>query len=295
MKIHAIQTGTVAVRRKQRHGAGRGPLRLINTLLDRHWTDPLPIYAWVIEHPEGVIVVDTGETAATAQPGYFPRWHPYYQLGVRTWVKPEEEIGPQLKKLGITPDDVRWVIMTHLHTDHAGGLHHFPRSKVVVSRREYETASGLMGRLRGYLNHRWPASFHPELLDFAPTPFGPFPQSLTLTRAGNVHLVPTPGHTPGHLSVVAGDGDRTVFLAGDTSYTQALMQQQVVDGVAPDAAAARLTLQRILRFVRQQPTVYLPSHDPDAARRLAEGAVAVPRSATAPEPRRKAGPFPITS
>ncbi|MBZ0299172.1 MAG: N-acyl homoserine lactonase family protein, partial [Anaerolineae bacterium] len=78
MNIHAIQTGTVQVKTRQRAGSGSGPLRLIHTLLDPNWTKPLPIYAWVIEHPEGVIVVDAGESARTAQPGYFPRWHPYY-------------------------------------------------------------------------------------------------------------------------------------------------------------------------------------------------------------------------
>lgn len=63
MKVHAIQTGTVAVRPRQQRGEGRGAARLARVLMDRSWTDPLPIYAWLIEHPEGLIVVDTGETA----------------------------------------------------------------------------------------------------------------------------------------------------------------------------------------------------------------------------------------
>jgi hypothetical protein len=67
MKIHAIETGKVAVHERQREGSGPGPLRLVNTLLDRRRTDRLPIYSWVIEHPEGLIVVDTGETARVAE------------------------------------------------------------------------------------------------------------------------------------------------------------------------------------------------------------------------------------
>jgi N-acyl homoserine lactone hydrolase len=78
MKIHAIQTGTVALTTSWREGVGHGRRRLLNTLLDRQWTDPLPIYAFAIEHPEGVIVVDTGETARVAEPGYFPRWSPSF-------------------------------------------------------------------------------------------------------------------------------------------------------------------------------------------------------------------------
>lgn len=67
MNIHAIQTGTVALTTNWREGVGRGRRRLLNTLLDRQWTEPLPIYAFAIEHPEGVIVVDTGETARVSE------------------------------------------------------------------------------------------------------------------------------------------------------------------------------------------------------------------------------------
>ncbi len=270
MRIHALQTGTVAVKEAQRSGShGSGPIRLLNTLADRRWTEPLPIYAWAIEHPEGVIVVDTGDTARTAVSGYFPWWHPYYRLGVKLYVQPEEEIGPQLRQIGFEPGDVRWLVLTHLHTDHAGGLHHFPQAEILVSRTEYEQASGWIGRLNGYLPHRWPAWFAPRLVDFAPEPIGPFPASIPLTQSGDVRLVATPGHTAGHLSVVVQADDRAFFIAGDTSYTEQLMRDQVVDGVTFDNTVAQKTLARILTFVRQTPTVYLPSHDPESAQRLA--------------------------
>jgi N-acyl homoserine lactone hydrolase len=103
MRIHAIQTGTVAITQNWRRGKGYGSIRRLNTLLDRRWTEPLPIYAWVVEHPEGVIVVDTGETASASQPGYFPGWQPYFRFAVKEWVRPEEEIGPQLRALGMDP------------------------------------------------------------------------------------------------------------------------------------------------------------------------------------------------
>ena len=63
MKISALQTGTVAVKEVQREGHGRGPARIVNVLRAKQWTEPLPIYVWVVEHPEGVIVIDTGENA----------------------------------------------------------------------------------------------------------------------------------------------------------------------------------------------------------------------------------------
>ena len=83
MKIHAIQTGSVRIKSSQRVGRGQGQLRQLHVLFDRTWTEWLPIYAWAIESSEGTLLVDTGETARTALPGYFPRWHPYFWLAVQ--------------------------------------------------------------------------------------------------------------------------------------------------------------------------------------------------------------------
>jgi hypothetical protein len=82
MRIHVIQTGTVAIKQVQQHGRTSGN-PVVNILRDPTWTEPLPIYAFVIEHPEGLIVVDTGETARMAEPGYFPWWHPYFRFALR--------------------------------------------------------------------------------------------------------------------------------------------------------------------------------------------------------------------
>jgi glyoxylase-like metal-dependent hydrolase (beta-lactamase superfamily II) len=270
MEIHAIQTGTVAVTAAWREGVGHGRRRLLHTILDREWTEPLPIYAFAIEHPEGVIVVDTGEDARASQRSYFARWHPGVRA-FREWVGPEQEIGPRLERLGITPGDVRWVVMTHLHTDHAGGLHHFPDNEILVTRTELEFASGLRGRARGYVaNKHWPAWFNPTMLDLEPDPFASFPRSLRLTEAGDVTLVPVPGHTPGQIGVLIDEGDHTVFLAGDSSYTQELMLREKVDGVGADEEAERLTHERIRAFAAATPTVYLVAHDPETGVRLAE-------------------------
>jgi glyoxylase-like metal-dependent hydrolase (beta-lactamase superfamily II) len=125
--------------------------------------------------------------------------------------------------------------------------------------------------VRGYVaNKHWPAWFRPTALEVEPEPFGPFPESLRLTRAGDITLVPVPGHTPGQIGVLVDEGDRSVFLAGDSSYTQDLMLSGKVDGVGADEEAERLTHERIRAFAAETPTVYLVAHDPESAARLAE-------------------------
>jgi glyoxylase-like metal-dependent hydrolase (beta-lactamase superfamily II) len=111
---------------------------------------------------------------------------------------------------------------------------------------------------------------------------GPFPESFTLTRAGDVHLVPTPGHTGGHLSVIIEREGVSYFFAGDASYTEQTMLDQVVDGVSLDNQIAQQTLQRTLNYARQTPTIYLPSHDPDSAERLTTGGVVFPEGRPVP-------------
>jgi N-acyl homoserine lactone hydrolase len=268
MRVHAITTGSVQVTTRQRRGGRPEALRPVLAMLDSNFTAPLPIWVWAIEHPDGVIVVDTGETARVMQPGHFPRWHPYFHTAVKFEVRPEQEIGPQLKELGIEPGDVRKVVVTHMHTDHAGGLGHFPDSEILVSGAEMKAASGTMGRLRGYLPNRWPDWFDPTRFETRADPFGPFEQSLPITDAGDVRIVPTPGHSPGHVSVVLDEGDALVFFAGDTSYDMAMLLEGAIDGVSPLPTEARETMARIRELAAERPTVYLPGHDRDADQRL---------------------------
>jgi glyoxylase-like metal-dependent hydrolase (beta-lactamase superfamily II) len=80
------------------------------------------------------------------------------------------------------------------------------------------------------------------------------------------------------------EDDATLFLAGDTSYTEALMLAGKVDGVSADDHVSSATLDAIGRFSRSRPTVYLPTHDPQSAVRLADRSLV----GTRPTPQRAA-------
>lgn len=267
MKVHAVQTGWFRCKASQRAGKPGGVLRV---LADREWTEWLPILAWVIEHPEGVIVVDTGESAGASRAGYFPRWHPYYRGSVRFAVSPEEEIGTQMRGMGIAPGDVRTLVLTHLHTDHVGGLRHFPGVRTLAPAEDLGLAKSSRGRLLGYLPSRWPAGFDPVPLSFDNDGPGPFERAHPLTEAEDVLVVPTPGHTPGHASVIVKGDGTTRFLAGDASYDQGLLLGGTPDGVSASPREASATMARIARFAASEPLVYLPSHDPRSRQRSKE-------------------------
>jgi N-acyl homoserine lactone hydrolase len=272
MRIHSFSTGRVRTRPSQPRGRGTGLRRRINVLRDAEWTPPLPIHAWAIEHSEGVVLVDTGEVHEASDPRYFPALHPFYRRALRVELTEDDEIDRQLRRVGLAAEDVRWVVLTHLHPDHAGGLRHFRNAEIVLAADEWHAARGLGGWARGYLPHLWPRWLAPRTITFTGDPIGAFPASHPLTEAGDVVLVPTPGHTHGHLSVlVHRDRQPSLLLAGDASFTQQLMLEGAVDGVAIDERAARDTLRMLQRHTRARPTVYLPAHDPDSARRFERG------------------------
>lgn len=269
VRLHALQTGAVAIHRSQARGKGRGARRRIAVFTDREWTTFLPIIAWAIEHPEGLFFVDTGETAMTSEPSYLPRLHPYYRFAVKFDVSPEQEIGVLAREAGLDPEEATQLILTHLHTDHAGGLHHFEGVPTLVDGVELRAGTGFAGRMRGYLPHRWPEGFSPAEITYEAEPIAGFERSLTVTSDSSVVVIPTPGHSPGHLSILVRDGTRRqVLLAGDAAYEQAALLEGVIDGVGPDETQALDTNRRLRDLVAAAPTVVLPTHDPGSIARM---------------------------
>jgi N-acyl homoserine lactone hydrolase len=274
VRVFPLQTGTVRVKSAQVAPTRRGFLRLAGPLLEPAWAGWLPTLAWLVDHPEGPIIIDTGSAAHLLR---LPRWHPYFRVAVRFAIEPEQEVGPQLRALGLDPRDTRTVVLTHMHIDHDAGLHHFPPSvPVLVDAQELARAAGLRGRLLGYLPQRWPKGFDPAPLRWEGGPVGPFDRSAPLTRDGTILAVSTPGHTPGHLSVVVMDGEMAIILAGDAAYTQAQMMAGWPDGVGWDEAVQATTHDRLRAFTTATPAVFLPTHDPQSAARLLARTIVTP-------------------
>jgi glyoxylase-like metal-dependent hydrolase (beta-lactamase superfamily II) len=270
LRLHAFQTGWVRVKARHRVLSGPAALRLPAILLDSAWTPWLPILCYAIEHPEGVILVDTGETARAMESAYFACSRGdafFYGRNLRFVVRPQEEIGAQLRGVGLEPERVRWVAMTHLHSDHMGGMGSFPRSRFLLSRGDAE------GHL-GALTCRIPEGLVREAVDHDGPAIGAFAASRAITRDGAVLLVPTPGHSPAHQSVLLREGERHWLFAGDAAFDLGQVERQEAAGIVADVPAARETLQRLQRQLALAPTLLLPAHDPEAPARLGGGVAA---------------------
>jgi N-acyl homoserine lactone hydrolase len=282
MTITAIQTGTGNCHVRQISSpANIGTIRRrAELMLDRRWTGPQPIFSYLIDHPEGLVLVDTGDTARKSERGYMPRLNPFFRYCIDIRVAPDEEIGPQLTALGIASRDLRLVAMTHLHHDHTGGLPHFPHNRILVSADCLQAARRKRG-LIGAVPRTWPRWFDPEPLTFSGPPVGPFARSAPLTRDGSIVAVQTPGHMTGHVCILARAERLTYVLAGDVTYRQELLLADAVDGITEDPAQSLASQRAIKQLAMSEPTVLLPAHDPGAAARLAGGVTMYPAVAPA--------------
>jgi N-acyl homoserine lactone hydrolase len=258
MKIHALTTGAVRVKHSFLFPSS-GWRRQLDLFTPGAFSDPLPIHCWAVEH-EGVLrLVDTGETAAARDVPF-----------ARMEVAPEQELPAAMAAAGLSLDDVSEVVLTHAHGDHIDGLVHV-RARALINDTELRYLGSPTARaMRRILRQPLPPGFAPEPFVLDGGPFGAFPRSRNLSDDGRIVAIATPGHTPGHLSVICvDDSGRHVLLAGDATDSLEQLHARRADAVAPDPKVHTATLETILAHCAQHPTVYLPSHDPDSAARLA--------------------------
>jgi glyoxylase-like metal-dependent hydrolase (beta-lactamase superfamily II) len=264
-KIHAISTGTVSVKKNFKQAKGGSMLSKINFMMDKEYTEPLPIWVWVIEHPEGIFLIDTGENADVNDKGYFKRegiilnWINITQFKFQ--VEQAEEIGAQLTNINLSPQDIGTVVLTHLHLDHIDGLKYFKNSEILVNEYEWKHPSFALPSL-------YPEWFVPTLVNLRDKKYSAFSKSFSLTEANDLMLVATPGHTKGHCSVLAIPEDHSYFFAGDVTYDQQQLVDETFAGAHQDFKLAKNTYQSIKKYATENKTVYLPSHDSHSAVRL---------------------------
>jgi len=193
MRIHALTTGSVSLKHAFLHPR-EGVRRQLDLFLPGEWSARLPIHCWAIEHEDRVLLVDTGESA-TARDIPFARFH----------VTTADELPAALSAAGLSIDDVSEVILTHHHGDHVDGLSRV-RARARMGEAEFAFIDLPFSRfMRRALRQPLPPGFAPERLSFDDGAFGAFPRSANLSTDGRIVAVETPGHTPGHLSVICVD------------------------------------------------------------------------------------------
>ncbi|HLY72130.1 MAG TPA: N-acyl homoserine lactonase family protein [Puia sp.] len=269
VKVHALSTGAVAVKTNFRSKKGFGELAKINILLDTHYTEYMPIWVWVIEHPDGLLIIDTGEIAAVgnldrylAKESALMRW--FFKHSAKFGITEKDELDCQFEKINLKPDDVKLVVLTHLHLDHTDGLKFFPKQEIIVGDHEFKHQKGNMPTT-------YPAWFKPNPVRYKQNKIDIFNESFPLTSAEDLLYVPTPGHTKGHSSVIFKTDDFDIIFAGDTSYNQGQVLRNELAGINADYKKSAETYKKLLAYGTNHKTIYLPTHDVYSATRLQTG------------------------
>jgi glyoxylase-like metal-dependent hydrolase (beta-lactamase superfamily II) len=185
----------------------------------------IPVSMWVIDHPKGLVVVDTGNNNAVVDGNCKSHW----VAGMCDFLKPSQKrddtIDRQLQKLGYSVDQVKAVITSHAHLDHIGNIKMFPKAVHVIQKKELYQAW-------------WPEKFQREGGAFVMADFdGPARDFNYLELAGDYDLfgdgsvivLSTPGHTLGHQSVkVRLASGKTIVMAQD-----AIWMRRTWKGIPP--------------------------------------------------------------
>ncbi|HET7122060.1 MAG TPA: N-acyl homoserine lactonase family protein [Solirubrobacterales bacterium] len=234
----------------------------------------VPVPAFLIRHPSaGAILVDTGLHPSIVSGGRENFGGMATRIG-KPSLEPGEDVPSRLRKRGLDPGEIPVVVMTHMHLDHTSAISEFPNSTFIVSETEWRAAAhGPQPTLNGFRRAHFDYAFEYRTVDFdrgSIDSYASFGRSFDLFGDGSVRLAFTPGHSPGHMSVVCRLAKRDFVIGGDAMYL--LGQLDGSEAAAPrpfDAHNLRRSLQELRLFQRQSPdAVITPGHDPDFYARL---------------------------
>jgi glyoxylase-like metal-dependent hydrolase (beta-lactamase superfamily II) len=235
-----------------------------------------PIVAFLLEHPSaGLVLVDTGLHSCIAAGPSEERARNLGTLGRLmargVSMSPEQSVSAQLAALGIDPADIRLIVMTHMHWDHASALCDFPAATALLSSAEWSAFTG-GGQLNGYVAAQLDPRVSYRTIDFGAPParqFGPFQSTIDLFGDGSLTLLFTPGHSRGHVSLLARLSDRDALIAGDAVYTLATLREGRRPWRSEDPDAFERSVAQLAVWDRENAgALVIPGHDMPAWRTL---------------------------
>jgi glyoxylase-like metal-dependent hydrolase (beta-lactamase superfamily II) len=211
-----------------------------------------PYFMYVVTHPSGTVLFDSG-----AHPGL--RTDARARLGPAAdmfdaRLEPDHDVPGCLAKIGLEPADVDVVVQSHLHFDHAGGLEHLTHAPVYVQQAELDFA------------YR-PSEDQRDIYVQADFDVGcawqPLRGDHDLFGDGLLRIVATPGHTPGHQSLLVRLPSQTVFLLSDAAYLVEKMRARRLPGVLWSGEAMLETWERVEAIERDSGALLLATHEID--------------------------------
>lgn len=243
----------------------RFPVMMSNTRITK-WLD---CTAWLIDHPERCILVDTGESIGFGTSAYFEGVPKTLAKGYPKIIDATAAGGNNLTQAlafaGVTPADIDLCVLTHTHSDHIGNIDQLDHSTPVLVSPEELIPSARGGRLLARLpkGGRVMATSFTQQQDI-------FGSVMPLTERNDVFVISTPGHTVGHQSVVIDLGERQVVIAGDSAFNDQQVQGKAIPGIIENRQLTLQSYEVLLRARQKKPTLNLFTHDPINRDKLAE-------------------------
>ena len=255
--VHAIQAGGQRLDGGAMFGVVPKPLWEKRIPADERNRIQLGMRCLLIEHPSGLILIDTG--AGNKENAKFKDIYGLENEGADDGTMLEDG----LKEIGVAPADIAIVINTHLHFDHAGGNTRnrpdgsievsFPNATYIVRRGEYEYAMNSNERTAAsYFERNWVPLDQADRIEWV---------SREKEIVKGVRVIPTPGHTPFHQSVlIESAGDRAFYL-GDLVPTHAHLPLPWIMGYDVEPLVTLETKRRILKQADDENWLVIFEHD----------------------------------